>query len=112
MPEKSCIIWKIKQFQASHSPALWLSFCLRAVLLSTCSAPGPVRRCAVACCSPSYAIAHSQGQKEFMMHASFGLPSISSDDHNLSNKAPISVKFEIPYFTVSGALVDSCCYLV
>jgi len=45
-----------------------------------------------------------QGQKEYLMRASFGLPSITSDE-NLQSKAPINVKFEIPYFTVSGIQV-------
>lgn len=44
------------------------------------------------------------GNKEFLMRAHFGLPSISNDDTNLK-KAPINVKFEIPYFTVSGIQV-------
>lgn len=59
VPDKDCIIWRIKQFQ---------------------------------------------GQKEFLMRAHFGLPSVSSEENNL-NKAPINVKFEIPYFTVSGIQV-------
>jgi len=59
VPDKDCIIWRIKQFQ---------------------------------------------GQREFLMRAHFGLPSVSAEDTNL-NKAPISVKFEIPYFTVSGIQV-------
>jgi AP-1 complex subunit mu len=44
-----------------------------------------------------------QGQKEYLMRAHFGLPSITGEE-SLS-KAPISVKFEIPYFTVSGIQV-------
>jgi AP-1 complex subunit mu len=59
VPDKDCIIWKIKQFP---------------------------------------------GQKEFLMRAHFGLPSVSSEE-NTPNKAPINVKFEIPYFTVSGIQV-------
>jgi hypothetical protein len=41
------------------------------------------------------------------MRAHFGLPSVSSEDVGgaLSTKAPISVNFEIPYFTVSGIQV-------
>lgn len=46
-----------------------------------------------------------QGQKEYLMKAHFGLPSVSSEDYNVQNKAPISVNFEIPYFTVSGIQV-------
>lgn len=45
-----------------------------------------------------------QGQKEFMMRAHFGLPSISGEEATVT-KAPISVQFEIPYFTVSGIQV-------
>ncbi|KAL1921191.1 uncharacterized protein VTP21DRAFT_10907 [Calcarisporiella thermophila] len=44
-----------------------------------------------------------QGSKEFFMRAHFGLPSVKGED--LEKKPPISVKFEIPYFTVSGIQV-------
>jgi len=44
------------------------------------------------------------GNKEYLMRAHFGLPSIASEDSD-SFKAPIEVKFEIPYFTVSGLQV-------
>lgn len=37
------------------------------------------------------------------MRAHFGLPSVDSDD--LDAKRPITVDFEIPYFTVSGIQV-------
>ncbi|XP_056606391.1 adaptor related protein complex 1 subunit mu 3 [Triplophysa dalaica] len=43
------------------------------------------------------------GGKEFMMRAHFGLPSVESDI--MEAKPPITVKFEIPYFTVSGIQV-------
>ncbi|KAI7807535.1 adaptor related protein complex 1 subunit mu 3 [Triplophysa rosa] len=43
------------------------------------------------------------GGKEFMMRAHFGLPSVESD--TMEAKRPITVKFEIPYFTVSGIQV-------
>ncbi|RUS15512.1 Mu homology domain-containing protein [Endogone sp. FLAS-F59071] len=58
-PEKSCLVWKIKQFQ---------------------------------------------GGKEFLMRAHFGLPSVKGADE-LEKRPPMSVKFEIPYFTVSGIQV-------
>ncbi|CAD7065819.1 unnamed protein product [Tilletia caries] len=46
------------------------------------------------------------GGKEFLMRAHFGLPSVKSEDGSVDNKrTPISVKFEIPYFTVSGIQV-------
>ena len=76
-PEKSAIIWKIKQFG---------------------------------------------GGKEFLMRAELGLPSVKGDDEHGGGmtggfggsmggaqggkgKRPISVKFEIPYFTTSGIQV-------
>ncbi|CAG8569218.1 10887_t:CDS:2, partial [Paraglomus brasilianum] len=58
-PEKSCLVWKIKQFQ---------------------------------------------GGKEFIMRAHFSLPSVQSSEDQ-ETKPPIAVKFEIPYFTVSGIQV-------
>jgi len=44
-----------------------------------------------------------QGGKEFLMRAHFGLPSVESEE--TEGRPPISVKFEIPYFTVSGIQV-------
>ncbi|KAI5453573.1 AP-1 adaptor complex mu subunit Apm1 [Naganishia albida] len=43
------------------------------------------------------------GAKEYLMRAHFGLPSVRSEE--IDKRAPISVKFEIPYFTVSGIQV-------
>jgi AP-1 complex subunit mu len=75
LPDKDAIVWKIKQFH---------------------------------------------GGREYLMRAHFGLPSVSAADtvspldkkgkgHDTavenSWKAPIGVKFEIPYFTVSGIQV-------
>jgi len=51
-----------------------------------------------------WSIKQFQGQKEFLMRAHFGLPSVSGETSG-PVKAPISVKFEIPYFTVSGIQV-------
>lgn len=45
------------------------------------------------------------GQKQYMMRAHFGLPTITSEDSEAALKKPIAVKFEIPYFTVSGIQV-------
>lgn len=39
------------------------------------------------------------------MRAHFGLPSVENDEKE--GKPPITVKFEIPYFTVSG--IQVCC---
>ncbi|XP_040202361.1 AP-1 complex subunit mu-2 [Rana temporaria] len=43
------------------------------------------------------------GGKEYLMRAHFGLPSVEREE--LEGKPPIGVKFEIPYFTVSGIQV-------
>jgi AP-1 complex subunit mu len=62
------------------------------------------------------------GNKEFLMRAELGLPSVKGDDESGGGmmggfggsmggiggkgaKRPISVKFEIPYFTTSGIQV-------
>lgn len=45
------------------------------------------------------------GGKEFLMRAHFGLPSIHNAEEDHKNRPPITVKFEIPYFTVSGVQV-------
>ncbi|KAE9467436.1 hypothetical protein C3L33_00663, partial [Rhododendron williamsianum] len=45
------------------------------------------------------------GNKEYMLRAEFSLPSITSEEATPDRKAPIRVKFEIPYFTVSGIQV-------
>ncbi|KAF7792192.1 hypothetical protein EIP86_003224 [Pleurotus ostreatoroseus] len=45
------------------------------------------------------------GGREFLMRAHFGLPSVRGDQESLDKRAPITVKFEIPYFTVSGIQV-------
>lgn len=42
-----------------------------------------------------------------MLRAEFSLPSITSDEATPERKAPIRVKFEIPYFTVSGIQVSN-----
>jgi len=46
-----------------------------------------------------------QGGKEYLMRAHFGLPSVEAEDKE--GKPPISVKFEIPYFTTSGIQVHT-----
>lgn len=46
-----------------------------------------------------------------MLRAQFNLPSIVAEEATPDKKAPIRVKFEIPYFTVSGIQVFSCPYL-
>ncbi|KMZ70097.1 AP-1 complex subunit mu [Zostera marina] len=42
------------------------------------------------------------GGKEFMCRADFSLPSVTAEEVVPEKKAPIRIKFEIPYFTVSG----------
>jgi len=50
----------------------------------------------------SWNIKHFPGQKEFVMKATFSLPSIASKEREKFAKMPIAIEFEIPYFTVSG----------
>ena len=50
-----------------------------------------------------WSIKQFQGGKEYLMRAHFGLASVTSEDND--KKKPIAVKFEIPYFTVSGIQV-------
>ncbi|KAF9677881.1 hypothetical protein SADUNF_Sadunf08G0153800 [Salix dunnii] len=45
------------------------------------------------------------GGKEYMLRAEFSLSSITAEEATPERKAPIRVKFEIPYFTVSGIQV-------
>jgi len=44
------------------------------------------------------------GGREFLMRAHFGLPSVKNEQ-DVEKRPPITVKFEIPYFTVSGIQV-------
>jgi len=44
-----------------------------------------------------------QGGKDYLMRAHFGLPSVAAE--SLEGRPPIGVRFEIPYFTVSGVQV-------
>ncbi|EPY89082.1 AP-1 complex subunit mu-2 [Camelus dromedarius] len=43
------------------------------------------------------------GGKEYLRRAHFGLPSVEKEE--VEGRTPIGVKFEIPYFTVSGIQV-------
>ncbi|PWA82344.1 AP-1 complex subunit mu-1 [Artemisia annua] len=45
------------------------------------------------------------GDKEYMLGAEFSLPSVAQEDASPDKKTPIRVKFDIPYFTVSGIQV-------
>lgn len=51
-----------------------------------------------------WTIKQFSGRKEFLMRASFGFPTVSGLDRE-KFKSSIKVKFEIPYFTVSGIQV-------
>lgn len=52
-----------------------------------------------------WTIKQFNGSREYLMRAHFGLPSVTSDEEVDAWRAPIEVKFEIPYFTVSGIQV-------
>ena len=47
-----------------------------------------------------------------MLRAEFNLPSITDEEAAPERKAPIRVKFEIPYFTVSGIQVCPHAYVL
>ncbi|MDP2438313.1 MAG: AP-1 complex subunit mu [archaeon] len=51
-----------------------------------------------------WTIKQLQGAKEYMLQAQFSLPSIHNEEEP-DKRPPISVQFEIPYFTVSGVQV-------
>lgn len=51
-----------------------------------------------------WSIKQFNGSREYLMRAHFGLPSVGSEEPD-HWRAPIEVKFEIPYFTVSGIQV-------
>jgi len=51
-----------------------------------------------------WTIRQFSGDKEYLMRAHFGLPSITNEEDE-KTMPPISVEFEIPYFTVSGIQV-------
>lgn len=55
-------------------------------------------------CFKKKKIFFGKGGKEYLMRAHFGLPSVEAEDKE--GKPPISVKFEIPYFTTSGIQVS------
>ena len=68
----------------------------------TCS-EGEVRIIHLICTIASTLLCLLQGGKEYLMRAHFNLPSVMGED--TEGKPPIHVKFEIPYFTVSGIQV-------
>lgn len=45
------------------------------------------------------------GGREFLLRCKFGLPSVAAEEEAHGRMPPIKVKFEIPYFTVSGIQV-------
>ena len=47
------------------------------------------------------------GGKEFLLRCKFGLPSVEAEEETKGRMPPIRVKFEIPYFTVSGIQVGA-----
>mmetsp|Transcript_3670 Transcript_3670/g.9161 ORF Transcript_3670/g.9161 Transcript_3670/m.9161 type:complete len:428 (-) Transcript_3670:127-1410(-) len=50
-------------------------------------------------------IKHFPGGREFLLRCKFSLPSVAAEDDPHGRMPPIRVKFEIPYFTVSGIQV-------
>lgn len=52
-----------------------------------------------------WSISQFEAMKEAMMTASFSLPSVAADQRDHFKRRPVQVKFEIPYFVVSGLTV-------
>ena len=93
VPEQDCIVWRSVGACHCDAPfALFITNVLSATVTNT----------------PECSIKQFPGQKEFLLRAHFGLPSIGAADSGPPTNAmkkPITVKFEIPYFTVSGVQV-------
>lgn len=131
IPENSTVVWTIKSFPASISvfqiiifrSTLYVLICLTSrschvfnVNILCCNfgnmnrqpremfskkiSAGDVLPCVS---TPYMLLCNLQGGKEFLMRAHFSLPTVESED--TEGKPPIQVKFEIPYFTVSGIQV-------
>lgn len=45
------------------------------------------------------------GGKEYLMRAQFGLPSVRPDEGMVDKRTPITIKFEVPYFSSSSSLL-------
>ncbi len=45
------------------------------------------------------------GNKEFLLRCKFSLPSVAAEEEQQGRMPPIRVKFEVPYYTVSGIQV-------
>jgi hypothetical protein len=54
---------------------------------------------------PFQAVYFHLSLQDYMLRAQFGLPSIAAEESTPEKHPPIRVKFEIPYFTVSGIQV-------
>mmetsp|Transcript_34508 Transcript_34508/g.76668 ORF Transcript_34508/g.76668 Transcript_34508/m.76668 type:complete len:426 (-) Transcript_34508:874-2151(-) len=52
-----------------------------------------------------WTIKNFPGNKEYMLKCHFSLPSVEAEDDARGKMPPIKVKFEIPYYTVSGIQV-------
>ena len=96
VPDKEAIVWSIKHFQ--------VGLCHHRHLHLHLHRPIPIPITAAISISIILSSNPHQGQKEYLMRAEFGLPSVRAEEE-IENRAPIRVEFEIPYFTVSGIQV-------
>lgn len=94
-PENDALVWKIKSFPGNKVGLLFVS-----CTVPFCWAHG-FQKLQHIC----YLTSWTKNTQEYMLRAEFSLPSITSEDATPDRKAPIRVKFEIPYFTVSGIQV-------
>jgi len=47
------------------------------------------------------------GGREFTLTCKFGLPSVEAEEEIKGRMPPVKIRFEIPYFTISGIQVWS-----
>ena len=55
--------------------------------------------------SLAWKIKNFPGGRDFTLRCKFGLPSVEAEETSHGRMPPIKVKFEMPYFTVSGIQV-------
>ncbi|KAI1229654.1 hypothetical protein IHE44_0010986 [Lamprotornis superbus] len=103
LPERNVVIWSIKSFPVSIP-------CAPQPREHPLSPPKPPRGVPPVPPQPGGGrggphepLRGSQGGKEHLMRAHFGLPSVEKEEEE--GRPPIAVRFEIPYFTVSGIQV-------
>ena len=125
VPEKSAMVWSIKSFPGGKVRCAACAACvLLAAWLRAYAACGLLRRAThrLPCATILPHIntqtnqqqqntpiqkqqTNQQTNQEYLLRVNFNLPSVEAEDEAHGKLPPIKVKFEIPYFTVSGLQV-------